>query len=83
MPFEQHQSLPPLDLRRTKCPLNFVKARLALEKLPVGTLLEIWVAADSDSALNVPNSLQQEGHTVLEQVQETDFIKLLVQRRPD
>jgi TusA-related sulfurtransferase len=54
-----------LDLRTTKCPLNFVKAKLALEKLQTGDILEIWISASSESALNIPNSLAQEGHTVV------------------
>jgi TusA-related sulfurtransferase len=53
-----------LDLRTTKCPLNFVKARLAAEKLQPGEVLEIWVASDGESALNIPNSLRQEGYEV-------------------
>jgi TusA-related sulfurtransferase len=51
-------------LRLTKCPLNFVKAKLAAEKLPPNTTLEVWLAADSDSSLNVPSSLRQEGFAV-------------------
>jgi TusA-related sulfurtransferase len=55
----------PLDLRGTKCPLNFVKTKLALEKLPPGDVLEVWVLQEGPSALNIPNSLRQEGYTVL------------------
>jgi sulfite reductase (ferredoxin) len=54
-----------LDLRTTKCPLNFVKAKLALEKLELGDVLEITILSDSQSALNIPQSIQQEGHTIL------------------
>lgn len=55
-----------LDLRTTKCPLNFVKARLAAEKLGVNETLELWLEANGESALNIPNSLRQEGYTVLQ-----------------
>lgn len=54
-----------LDLRGTKCPLNFVKTKLALEKLAVGDILEVWIDADGESAINIPNSIRQEGHEVL------------------
>ncbi len=54
-----------LDLRGTKCPLNFVKTRLALEKLPAGAVLEVWILDESESALNIPKSIAQEGHDVL------------------
>lgn len=54
-----------LDLRTTKCPLNFVQTKLALEKLSPGELLEIWILTESQSAINIPQSIAQEGHTVL------------------
>ena len=54
-----------INLRGIKCPLNFVKTKLALEKLPIGGVLEVWIDSDSESAINVPNSLSQEGHEVL------------------
>lgn len=54
-----------LDLRTTKCPLNFVKTKLALEKLSTGDILEIWILAESQSTLNIPKSIAQEGHTVI------------------
>jgi TusA-related sulfurtransferase len=53
-----------LDLRKTKCPLNFVKAKLALEKLAIGEVLEVLLLTTGDSALNVPNSFRQEGQSV-------------------
>ncbi|MBY0403608.1 MAG: sulfurtransferase TusA family protein [Cyanobacteria bacterium] len=55
-----------LDLRTTKCPLNFVKTRLALEKIQVGQVLEVWIQEDGESALNIPKSIAQEGHQVIE-----------------
>ena len=54
-----------INLCGIKCPLNFVKTKLALEKLPIGGVLEVWIDADSESAINVPSSLSQEGHEVL------------------
>ena len=54
-----------LDLRTTKCPLNFVKTKLALEKLAAGEILEIWIAVDSQSTINIPKSIAQEGHRVV------------------
>jgi TusA-related sulfurtransferase len=54
-----------LDLRNTKCPLNFVKTKLALEKLSLGDVLEIIILSDSQSSLNIPQSIAQEGYTIL------------------
>ncbi len=56
-----------LDLTTTKCPLNFVQTCLALEKLEVGQVLGVVIAADGQSAMNIPNSIAQEGHTVIHQ----------------
>lgn len=54
-----------LDLRTTKCPLNFVKTKLALEKLAIDDVLEIWILTEGESAINIPQSIQQEGHRLL------------------
>lgn len=56
-----------LDFRDTKCPLNFVKTRLALEKIPLHQILEVWIRADSQSVMNIPSSITAEGHAVIKQ----------------
>ncbi|MBY0450783.1 MAG: sulfurtransferase TusA family protein [Cyanobacteria bacterium] len=63
----QNNRMPFLDLRQSKCPLNFVQTKLALEKLPEGGQLEVWIQLGGESALNIPKSLSQEGHLVLRQ----------------
>lgn len=71
-----------LDLRTTKCPLNFVKAKLALEKLTEGELLEVWILADSQSSINIPQSIAQEGHRVVDiQTDESGLQRILIQKR--
>ena len=53
-----------LDLRGEVCPYTFVRTKLALEDLPDGAELEIWV--DHRAAFdNVPRALREDGHTVL------------------
>ena len=69
-----------IDVRDTKCPLNFVKARLALEKLAVGEVLEVWIRAESESTLNIPKSMTQEGHEVVSVETEDDIQKISVRR---
>ena len=70
-----------LDLRTTKCPLNFVKTKLALEKLAIGSLLEVWIMADSQSAINVPQSIAHEGHEVIsEEILPDNTRKLLIRK---
>ena len=63
LPFGKPASIS-LDLRKTKCPLNFVKTKLALEKLAIGDVLEVLLLTTGGSALNVPNSFRQEGQSV-------------------
>ncbi|MEB3205896.1 MAG: sulfurtransferase TusA family protein [Vampirovibrionales bacterium] len=54
-----------LDMRTTKCPLNFVKTRLALEKLQPGQILAVQVDATGDSAKTLAQSVSQDGHMMI------------------
>lgn len=57
-----------LNLRGEVCPYTFVKSKLALEEMESGQLLRV-VVDNPESADNVPRSLKNEGHAVLEVVQ--------------
>jgi tRNA 2-thiouridine synthesizing protein A len=70
-----------LDLRTTKCPLNFVKTRLALEKLAVGDVLEIWILADSQSSVNIPQSILQEGHRIVHIEDSAELQKIWIEKQ--
>ncbi|MBI4295386.1 MAG: sulfurtransferase TusA family protein [Chloroflexi bacterium] len=61
----------PLDLRGTLCPLNFVYTKLRLEEMAEGEVLEI-IIDDGESMRNVPRSLKQDGHRVLDVVKLED-----------
>ncbi len=50
------------DFRGVVCPLNYVKTRMALEKLKPGQVLAVLL--DDDGARNVPESAAKEGHDV-------------------
>lgn len=54
-----------LNLRGEVCPYTFVKSKLALEELESGQILRIIVDND-ESGENVPRSLANEGHQILE-----------------
>ena len=70
-----------LDLRTTKCPLNFVQTCLALDKLADGEVLTVLIREDGPSALNIPNSLAKEGHQVIHsEIIEPHLLQLWVQR---
>jgi len=54
-----------IDLRGVVCPLNFVKAKLELEKLDVGNILEVLLD-EGEPVRNVPASFAEQGQDVLE-----------------
>ncbi len=68
---------PPLDLRGTPCPLNYIRTRLALEKLPAGAELEVWLDRGEPERL-VGEGLRQEGHAVALEPLEGDAVRLTV-----
>lgn len=53
-----------LDVRAYACPLTWVKTKVALERLPVGGLLEVWLRA-GEPAESVPRSAEEDGHRLL------------------
>ena len=53
-----------IDLRGVCCPTNFVKAKLALEMIDSGEIVE-FLLDDGEPVKNVPRSLREEGHKLL------------------
>jgi len=49
-----------IDLRGVECPLNFVKAKLELEKIAVGQVLEVLLD-DGEPVRNAPASFAEQG----------------------
>jgi TusA-related sulfurtransferase len=54
-----------IDITDKVCPLTFVKAKVALEELDDGEILAIRMN-DGEPVQNVPRSMKDEGHQVLE-----------------
>jgi len=54
-----------IDLRGVACPLNFVKAKLELEKIAIGEILEVLLD-DGEPVRNVPESFTEQGQEVME-----------------
>jgi tRNA 2-thiouridine synthesizing protein A len=53
-----------IDIRPFACPLTWVKTRVALERLDVGQVLEVWVSAGEPLA-SVPRSAAEDGHRLV------------------
>lgn len=71
-----------LDLRGVLCPMNYVKAKLALEPLAPGDLLEILLDAGEPMA-NVPRSLTDDGHRTLSAEQREGHFVVTVEKGGD
>jgi sulfite reductase (ferredoxin) len=68
------------DLRGTACPLNYVKAKLKLESLQTGDLLELYL--DEGEALdNVPKSLHNDGQEIIATEKAEGFYKVTVRKK--
>jgi sulfite reductase (ferredoxin) len=73
-------SIRTVDLRGVPCPLNFVKAKMALEKAGVGDILEIEID-DGEPIRNLPDSLGRQGQEILATTRRENYFCLKVRRR--
>ena len=69
-----------IDLRGVTCPLNFVKAKIELEKLNIGDVLEVFLD-EGEPVQNVPASFAEQGQQVLEIKSIGDCCNVKVQRK--
>lgn len=69
-----------IDLRGVACPLNFVKAKLEIEKLEIGDILEVLLD-DGEPVRNVPASFSDQGQEVLETKNVGDHCCVKVRRK--
>lgn len=67
-----------IDLKGEVCPYTFVKSKLAMEELESGQTLRV-VVDHLPAVENVPRSMQNEGHEVLDvfQVNDTDWALII------
>ena len=68
-----------LDLRGTPCPLNFIRSKLALEKIKPGAWLHVELDAGEPEQM-VASGLREAGHRVESQPGEGGGVRLLIQR---
>ena len=69
-----------LDLRGVICPYNFVKTKLKLETMEQGQILSVILDA-GDPIRNVPQSVSNEGHTILSQEPVDQSYRVVIRRR--
>lgn len=74
-----------LDITADTCPLTMVKTKLLLEETPVGEIVIIRLNA-GEPLDNVPRTLRDQGHEILELVPEASgggVHRLVVKKGPD
>ncbi|MCL5674845.1 MAG: sulfurtransferase TusA family protein [Candidatus Omnitrophica bacterium] len=68
-----------LDLKGTPCPINYVKAKLFLENIAVGEIVNILLD-EGEPIDNVPKSLTSDGHKILNIEKKDGFYRVSVQK---
>ncbi|MCK8816114.1 sulfurtransferase TusA family protein [Natroniella sulfidigena] len=68
------------DLRGVKCPMNFVKAKVAIAPLSPGEIIDIYLD-EGEPIANVPQSLSSEGHEILAKEQAEDGYYILTVKK--
>ncbi|MDR2041778.1 MAG: sulfurtransferase TusA family protein [Tannerella sp.] len=84
MPAEIHKPAPAertfRDLRGVACPMNFVHVKMQLSTMQPGEILEILLD-DGAPIANVPGSVRNEGHQVLEQTPVENYWKVVIRKK--
>ncbi len=80
MALADHTITDRIDITDVNCPITFVKAKVAIEELEEGELLQIHLN-HGEPLENVPRSLTEEGHEVLERIDNGDGTWELIVRR--
>ena len=68
-----------IDITKEICPMTFVKTKLKLETMQIGQILEVTLR-EGEPLANLPKSVEQEGHKVLNINKDEQFYKILIER---
>ena len=68
------------DLRGVACPMNFVKAKLALEQIEVDDVLEVLLD-EGEPVRNAPASFAQQGQEILEATDMGGYFSVKIRRK--
>lgn len=69
-----------LDITRDHCPMTFVKAKLQLERMAAGDVLEILLK-EGEPLQNVPRTCREQGFEVLEIARVRDDVHKVVVKK--
>ncbi len=68
-----------LDLRGVKCPLNWARAKVRLEQMAAGQVLELTLD-DPRGARDIPAAAEAEGYVILESKTRDGLFHLRIER---
>jgi len=68
-----------LDLRGVKCPLNWARAKVRLERMEPGQVLELTLD-DPRGARDIPGAAEAEGYVMLESTARDGIYHLSIER---
>ena len=68
-----------LDLRGVKCPLNWARAKVRLEQMSRGEVLELTLD-DPRGARDIPGAAEAEGYVILESTARDGVFHLRIER---
>ena len=68
-----------LDLRGVKCPLNWARAKVRLEQMAPGEILELTLD-DLRGARDIPTAAEAEGYAILESTAQNGLYHLSIER---
>jgi len=69
-----------LDITRDRCPMTYVRVRLALDRMTPGLVLLVHLQGD-EPLRNVPRTAAEQGHAVLGQKAGPDGVTRLLVRK--
>lgn len=80
MPKEDFKLDDEIDITDVVCPTTFVKAKVALEELDDGQILAVRMN-DGEPVQNVPRSIKDEGHDILDLIDNQDKTYTLIVKK--
>lgn len=76
---EQAEKVSSLDLKGVRCPMNYVKAKIYLENIKIGEIIELCLD-EGEPIQNVPVSLRNDGQEILDIKKVDGFYKVKVKK---